>query len=240
MNRKRKTEHTEKNRVNAKTKRRIKTALVILLLLLLLCVLFYSVANIIVLASAEKHIVSSETAIESKADCIIVLGAGLDRNGNPSAVLKDRLDKALSLFNKNASDRILVSGDHGQENYDETNAMKNYLIKKGVDPEKIFADHAGFSTYDTVYRAKEVFLAKKVIIVTQRFHLPRAVFIARALGLDACGVTADRHEYKNMLWYEMRESAARVKYLFDALIKPEPKYLGSAIPISGSASMTDG
>ncbi len=196
--------------------------------------------NITVLLSAERYRLDFYEATELRADCIIVLGAGLDKEGNPSVVLRDRLETAYRLFEKGASDRLLVSGDHGSENYDESNAMKDFLAKKGVDRDVIFADHAGFSTYDTMYRAREVFEAKRVIIVTQDFHLSRAVYIARALGLEAYGVSADSSRYSAKVLYELRETAARGAYLLKAIFKPKPTYLGPAIPLSGSGSATDG
>lgn len=198
------------------------------------------ICNVMVIGSTKSEVLDFEKAVLLDADCILVLGAGLTAEGKPSVVLSDRLETAFQLCKNGASDRILVSGDHGQNDYDEANAMKSFLVQKGVDPDVIFADHAGFSTYDTMYRAKAVFGAKKVIVVTQDFHISRAVYIARALGLEAYGVTADIHRYSALNWYEVRETAARGAYVVKSIFKPEPVYLGPQIPLSGSGAATDG
>lgn len=218
-------------------KKLIRNALITLVLLSVITVL---ACNLTVIFSADGYIVDAERASELEdIDCIIVLGAGLKRDGTPTKVLRDRLDCGITLYGSGVSDRILVSGDHSWTEYNEVGAMKEYMTESGISPNVIFTDHAGFDTYDTFYRAKEVFKAKRVIIVTQDFHLSRAVFIARALGMDAWGVAADAGAfggYKN----EAREIFARTKYAFDAIFKPEPKFLGEAIPIWGDASASDG
>ncbi|MGN0554729.1 MAG: vancomycin high temperature exclusion protein, partial [Candidatus Fimenecus sp.] len=132
-------------------------------------------------------------------------------------------------------------GDHGKENYDEVNHMKQYCVDKGIDPDIIFLDHAGFSTYESMYRAKEIFGVKKMIVVTQGYHLYRAVYIARALGVEAYGVAADLQDYALVtdIKNNLRESLARVKDFGTCLVKPEPTYLGDTIPIDGSAKLSD-
>lgn len=174
----------------------------------------------------------------SDVDCIIVLGAGI-RGNNPSPMLEDRLLTSIELYNQNVSDKIIVSGDHGQENYDEVNVMKNYLIEQGIPSENIFMDHAGFSTYDSIYRAKEIFEADKVIIVTQEYHLYRALYIAEKLDLEAYGIKANRREYQFQLKRDIREIAARVKDFIKVIFKPQPKYLGEIIPVSGDGNATN-
>ena len=154
-------------------------------------------------------------------------------------MLKDRLIRALELYNAGAAPKLLMSGDHGQNEYNEVGAMKNYAIENGVPSEDVFMDHAGFSTYETIYRAKEVFEAKKVIIVTQEYHLYRALYIAKKLGVDAYGVSCDLNVYAGQSARDIREVLARNKDFFKCIFKPEPKYLGDVIPISGDGNLTN-
>ena len=132
-----------------------------------------------------------------------------------------------------------MSGDHGRKEYDEVNVMKNFAIKSGVPSEDIFMDHAGFSTYESMYRAKEIFQADIVIIVSQKYHLYRAVYIARSLGMEAYGVPSDVRIYRGQEYRNLREAAARVKDFFIVIIKPEPTYLGEAIPVNGNGDITN-
>jgi len=117
--------------------------------------------------------------------------------------------------------------------------MKSFAVDRGVPSEDVFMDHAGFSTYETMYRAKEVFAAEKVLIVTQSYHLYRAVYIAEGLGLEAYGVSSDLQRYVNQTRMDLREILARDKDFFYVLLKPEPTYLGDVIPISGSGDLTN-
>lgn len=195
--------------------------------------------NVWMLLSVQDRILTPEQAAGVEADCVLVLGAGVWEGGRPSAMLADRLKRGIELFEGGASERMLMSGDHGREEYDEVNAMKRYAIEKGVPSEHIFMDHAGFSTYESMARAKKVFLAQKVVIVTQGFHLPRALYLANALGLDAYGVAADLRPYAGQARNEVREALARVKDFFYALIQPPPTYLGEAIPVSGNGDVTN-
>lgn len=173
-----------------------------------------------------------------EVDCILVLGAGV--NGlKPSPMLKDRLDASLKLYNKGISNKIIMSGDHGQDNYNEVKAMKTYGIEHEIPSENIFMDHAGFSTYDSIYRAKEIFGVKKVIIVSQEYHLYRALYIAESLGIEAYGYSSDTRKYKGNLKREIREILARDKDFVKSIIKPEPTFLGEAIPVSGAGNITN-
>lgn len=171
-------------------------------------------------------------------DCILVLGAGV-RGSTPSPMLKERLDASLTLYNKGISDKLLMSGDHGQKDYNEVGVMKEYGIVSGINSENIFMDHAGFSTYDSIYRAKEIFKAKKVVIVTQEYHLYRALYIAKSLGLEAYGFSSDTTTYSGQLKREIREILARDKDLIKSIIKPEPTYLGESLPVSGNGDITN-
>lgn len=174
-----------------------------------------------------------------KVDCILVLGAGLTAEGKPSLVLRDRLDKGIELYKKGISNRLLMSGDHGREGYDEVRAMKQYAVDAGVNPDDIFMDHAGFSTYESIYRARDVFQVKSLAIVTQPYHEYRAVYIAMKLGLDVYGTPSKATQYRGSWILEAREKLARTKEFFNVMLQPEPTYLGEAIPISGSGSQTD-
>ena len=132
-----------------------------------------------------------------------------------------------------------MSGDHGKENYDEVNVMKKYAIDMGVKSEDIFMDHAGFSTYESIYRAKKIFGAKKVVIVTQEFHLYRALYIANKLGIKAYGVSASLKKYSTESYLKFREIFARNKDFVNCIFKPKPTYLGKSIPVSGDGNITN-
>lgn len=176
-----------------------------------------------------------------QADAVLILGAYVLPDGTVSRMLNDRLQVGYELYLRDKAPKVLVSGDHGRREYDEVNTMKEYMKTRGVASDDVFMDHAGFSTYESMYRTRDIFQVKKVIIVTQRYHLLRAVFIARALGLEAYGVAADLGDYGPVMYnYELREIAARNKdFVFAKIIKPEPTFLGEAIPVSGSGRATD-
>lgn len=176
----------------------------------------------------------------SEADCIMVLGCGVDDEGNPRLLLRDRLDCGVALYQNGEAPKLLMSGDHGRVTYDEVNAMRSYAMEFGVPSSDIFMDHAGFSTYESMYRARDVFDVDRLIIVTQEYHLYRAVYIARSLGLDAWGVACDPGEYHGQIWLDLREILARNKDFFYCIFQPEPTFLGEVIPISGDGSATEG
>ena len=211
---------------------------IILLALVVFCVSAVAILNGIVILSAKRHFVTMEEAAQSEYDCILVLGCGV-RGNSPTMMLRDRLDLAISLYEAGTSGKILMSGDHGQESYDEVNVMKAYAMEHGVPSEDIFMDHAGFSTYESMYRARDVFCADRILIVTQQYHLYRAVFVARALGLDADGFAVESTVRYGQVYREVREIAARCKECFTALFQPEPTYLGEAIPVSGDGNLTN-
>lgn len=187
----------------------------------------------------ERILTVDKAAKLEGVDCIIVLGCKVEDNGSLSCMLQDRMCRALELYKAGAAPKLLVSGDHGREDYNEVGAMKNYAIKNGVPSENVFMDHAGFSTYETVYRAKEIFEAKKVIIVTQEYHLYRALYIAKQLGIEAYGVSSDYHNYTGQAKRECREVLARCKDFGMCIFKPEPTTLGKAMPVSGNGDLTN-
>ncbi|KGG79512.1 hypothetical protein Y919_11590 [Caloranaerobacter azorensis H53214] len=213
-----------------------------ILSILLICIIFgivvVGIINYNIIKFSNKYIVSLEDA--PKCEAALVLGALVYRNGRVSPILQDRLDVGIELYKNNIVKKVLLSGDHGQKSYDEVNAMKEYVISRNVPAEDIFLDHAGFNTYDSLYRARHVFQAKKIIIVTQEYHLPRAIYIARKLGIDAYGVTADKHIYPKMPLYKNREFLARVKdYVLVNFLKPKSRYLGEVIDLSGDGRITN-
>jgi len=189
--------------------------------------------------STNNQIISVEESSKLEdIDCIIILGAGI-WGDKPSPMLEDRLLQGIELYNNNVSTKIIMSGDHGREEYDEVNIMKEFAIEKGVPSENIFMDHAGFSTYESIYRAKEIFEADKIVIVTQKYHLYRALHIANSLGIEAYGVGADPRQYVGAMYREIREVLARNKDFVKCLFKPEPTYLGETIPVSGNGNATN-
>lgn len=191
-------------------------------------------------AAVKDRILNVEKASELKeVDCIIILGCGVYDDGSLSPMLRDRLIRGLELYKEGAAPKILMSGDHGRKEYDEVNAMKQYAIDNGVLSENIFMDHAGFSTYETIYRAKEIFEAKKVIIVTQEYHLYRTLYIADQFDMEAYGVSADLNRYAGQLMRDFREILARCKDFAMCIFKPEPTFLGEVIPISGNGDLTN-
>lgn len=189
--------------------------------------------------SVKSLIVQPENAAGLDADCIIVLGCKVRENGQPSDMLRDRLKRAVELYRLGAAPKIIMSGDHGRKSYNEVGTMKNFAIGEGIPSIDVFMDHAGFSTYETMYRARDIFGAKKVVIVTQKYHLYRALYIAEKLGLDAVGVASDYETYRGQLRRDIREVLARCKDFASCVFKPEPTYLGEAIPVSGNGDLTN-
>jgi len=237
---------TEGKRAKRKARRRKYQALRALAWMLIAgCVL--AAAGLAVLLGINVHmkgkyedrILSADEAAEVAPDCILVLGAGVKEGGRPSLMLKDRLEMGLSLYELGVSDRLLMSGDHGRVEYDEVNVMKGYVLERGLSDEQVFMDHAGVSTYDSMYRARDIFQVKKMVVVTQKYHMYRALYLANELGIEAYGVPAEDINYKGMPYFKFRESIARAKDFLMLLFKPEPTYLGEAIPISGSGVLTN-
>lgn len=221
-------------------KRPLKITLIIIAGIALLGILSVVFINLRVKAVARKKIITSQEALELKGvDCILVLGCKVKDNGEPSPMLLDRLITGTELYKEGAAPKILMSGDHGRDTYDEVNVMKKYALDNGIPSEDVFMDHAGFSTYDSIYRAKHIFEAKKVIIVTQEYHLNRALYLAHKLGLEAYGVPADLRDYSGQTMRDIREIVARCKDFALGAFKPKPTYLGDVIPISGDGNATN-
>lgn len=227
---------------------RAKRDLIYMLLTGLMCVLIMVgiLCGVYVVAVSEhiKHraspyILEPGQMTELDADCILVLGAGVSEEGEPRLLLRDRLNTGVELYRMGVSGRLLMSGDHGRREYDEVNAMRLYAVKEHIPVEDIFMDHAGFSTYESMYRAKEIFHCTRIIAVTQTYHLYRAIANARAMGMYAVGISSDQRTYARQWYFDLREAAARVKDTVYGLAKPQPTCLGKSIPIFGNGNVTN-
>lgn len=195
--------------------------------------------NFYVKLSTKNQMITLDKAKNlNDVDCILILGAGV-WGDKPSPMLKDRLDKGIELYKEGVAPKIIMSGDHGREDYDEVNLMKKYAIEEGVPSEDIFMDHAGFSTYDSIYRAKEVFKVKKMVVVSQKFHLYRALYISKQLDIKAYGVMAEPTKYSGQFYRELREILARDKDFAKCILKPKSTYVGESIPVSGNGDETN-
>ena len=226
-------------------KRRSKKSIFIKIILFLLIVSVVSVGvifgiNFYVKSIGEENIVSSEDAeILQNMDCILVLGCGVRDDGTPSDMLRDRLDRGLELYFSGVAPKLIMSGDHGRTDYDEVNVMKQYAVDRGVPSEDVFMDHAGFSTYESIYRARDIFGVKGMVIVTQEYHLYRALYLASRFDMEAYGVSSDYNIYAGQTVRDVREILARNKDFLTSVFKPEPTYLGEAIPVNGNGDITN-
>ncbi len=211
----------------------LRNAVILAMLFALLGAITLMSLNAAIIAVTEDRIISIGAAAQlTDIDCILVLGCGVRDDGTPSDYLRDRLDTSFALYKAGASDKLLMTGDHGTVGYDEVNTMLREAEAAGIDRKYVFTDHAGFSTYESIYRAKEIFGAERIIIVSQEYHLYRSLYIAEKLGIEAYGVSGSFvvGEYQ-----QRREFFARTKDFFWTLLRPEPTYLGDYIPISGDA-----
>ena len=218
----------------------IKYIIAILLAAVLVFGATVSAMNLYMIASVKSRIFADAKSIDAdtSADCILVLGAGV-RGEAPSHMLEDRLLEAISLYEAGVAPKIIMSGDHSRADYDEVNVMKAFAIERGVPSEDIFMDHAGFSTYESLYRAKAIFGVQSAVIVTQKYHLYRALYIADELGVNALGVSADPRKYSGEAKRQIREIAARSKDMLWCAFKPEPTYLGETIDLGSSGDVTN-
>lgn len=182
---------------------------------------FVVIINLIVVLSTKKNIVLLDNKTFD-ADFVLILGAAVWQNRRPSFILEDRLLTGIDVFKFGVVDFVLLSGDHGKQNYDEVTVMKNFVVEKGIGEKYIVLDTKGFSTYDSCYNAKNTFKAKKIIIITQKYHLYRALYIAKSLGLEARGIASDRRKLRGSFIRNFREVFARVKDFFVCTIKPAP------------------
>jgi SanA protein len=221
----------------------LRQTLALGLALAILGILFVISTDAFVASTGRGRVVAYDQlaalAGEAGFDCIIVPGALVYPDGHPSEMLADRLDMAIRLFNDGLAPRILVSGDHGRPEYNEVASMRNYLMAAGIPESCIFMDHAGFDTFDTVYRAKAVFQVRRAIFTTQDFQLLRALYIGSRLGVDLWGVDAQYSASYYRIWYRIREYLARTKAFLDCEIwHATPTFTGPSIPISGDGRVT--
>lgn len=221
-------------------KKIIKKICIILLSVVLFLFVTVIGINIYVRQSVKHKIVSVDEACELEdIDCIIVLGASVKPDQTPSLMLEDRLDRAIELYKLGCAPKIIMSGDHGGMYYDEVTVMKNYAINAGVPSEDIFKDHAGFSSYDTMYRAKKIFGAKRVLVVTQDYHLSRCLYIGKQLGLEVYGVASEGSNYNGQTKRNIREILAVVKDFMMSIAKPEAELMGSEISLEQNGNVTN-
>lgn len=233
-------ETVTKKRKRSKLLRRILRVGCIAALAGILCI---TGLNLWVVGSTGRYICESPAEGQSDPlngshDCIIILGAGLYGN-EPSPMLKDRLEKGISLYKSGAAPKILMSGDHGRTGYNEVEVMKQYAINAGIPSSDIFMDHAGFSTYDSMVRARDVFEVTSPIIVTQKYHLYRAVFIGRNLDINCLGIATDDFKYGGQFYRSLRECAARCKDILTVTLHTPPAFGGDRIPITGNGDVTN-
>lgn len=221
--------------------KKFRMILFVLIFMAFAAVLFCLGISFYMKKSTEGLIRTTQELLEEKRDydCILVLGCGVRPDGSLSPMLRDRIDRAAKLYHAGAAAKILVSGDHGSLEYDEVNCMKKALIQEGVPSEDIFMDHAGFSTYESMYRGSRVFQSSSCIVVTQKYHLYRALYDARALGMTAEGVAAEDILYRGWQLRSLREVIARDKDFLYCLLKPVPKFGGDVIPITGNGDTTN-
>lgn len=220
----------------------MKVLLCILIGVALLLLLATVGVDAFVCFSTQDDIETPQQAIDTKnefdAQCILVLGAGINFNGTPSTILKDRLDGAIYLYKNGVAPKIIMSGDNSQSSYNEVMAMCNYAVEQGVSADDIFCDHAGINTYDSMYRLKTVFGVDRCVVVTQQYHLYRAIYVAKGLGIDCKGVASDYHDYVDIDTYEKREKLARIKDFYQVIIKPNSEKQSEPVSLDQSGRIT--
>ena len=220
-------------------KRKINRMIKIMIIGIIILMIAIFSLNIYVVNSTKNEIVKEENVSNIEGvDCILILGAGI-WGDKPSPMLEDRLKEGIVLYKQGTTKKIIMSGDHSREDYDEVKIMKEYAESEGVPSEDIFMDHAGFSSYDSVYRAKEIFGVQKMIIVTQRYHLYRSLYIAKKLGIEAYGIESNLRTYPGQVFREIREILARDKDYFKCIMKPEASIMGEKISLDGSGDITN-
>jgi len=215
--------------------KKIRVIIVMLAALFLIsqaaCVAIY----LYVRSAGGRYVVDDIGTIPPAYTCIVP-GAAVYADGRVSDVLYDRMVKALDLFRAGKARTLLLSGDHSTFYYNEVRQMRDFMLRRGVPREALFLDHGGINTYSSMARARKVFLVDDCIVVTQRFHLPRALYIARKAGLRARGFPADRRRYLHRHRYAVREYFACVKAFLDVVMDRKPRLPGVTIPITGSVA----
>lgn len=202
-----------------------------LVFLTILALLGLSIPRLITgIYAASRIFEASESPSRQVA---IVFGAGLRRDGTPTAILRDRVETAVNLYSSGKVEKILMSGDNRFLNYNEPEAMRQYALSLGVPSQSIALDYAGRRTYDTCYRAKAIFGVESALLVSQKFHLPRAVFLCNMLGLEAAGVEANQRHYRkiSLLIWNFREQLATVGAFLDVYVSNPLPVLGNPEPL---------
>ena len=221
----------------------------VIVAVLILAVAVVVVPNALMLATQSGNIKSydelvaqveySPEGVAPAYDCIVVLGAAVYPDGTPSPILQDRIDSAIELYRAGVAPKIVMSGDDQSDtSYDEVTNMKAYAVAQGVPSSDVFCDHAGLCTYDTAYRLHYVFDAKSAVLVTQRYHLYRALFDAHSFGVDAVGYASNVRAYANQAQYSIREVAARVSDLGKILARQNATYLSEPVSLEQSGDVT--
>ncbi len=223
------------------TNRTVRNVAVLLLSGVLFLVLSVFSISLSVKNKTDERIltVSDLQVSDLQFDCVLILGCGVYADGSPSPMLTDRMLTGIEVMQAGVTDRMLVSGDHRTDAYNEVGVMKQFAVDAGIRSTEIFQDHDGYSTYDSIVRAKKIFGARRIVIVSQEYHLYRALYLAEKLGMDAVGICADRRPYRNQLMYELRETVARCKDVFYGLKQPDPTVLGDVVALSGNGDRTE-
>lgn len=220
-------------------KKKLKNIFIVLFVITIVCFFVVFGINQYVKATTKKQIIKDKDYSSlNEIDCVVILGAGI-WGDKPSPMLEDRLLEGINLYKTGVVDKILVTGDHGTNGYDEVSVMKKYIMEHGIPSEDIFMDHAGFSTYESIYRAKAIFDVDNAIIVTQEYHLYRALYIANELGINVLGAPSDPRQYAGQAYRELREILARNKDFVQCIFKCKPTYLGEMIPVFGDGNLTN-
>jgi SanA protein len=184
---------------------------------------------------------TSDPARVPHAQAALVLGAQVYANGRPSPMLADRVKAGEALYRAGRVDKLLLSGDNSSVRYDEVGAMRRMMLADGIPPAAVFTDHAGFETWYSAQRAASVFDVRTAVVVTQRFHMARALWDARRAGLRVTGFDADRRDYgRVMRKLQIREAAARIKAVGEDLTGAGPRFGGPPIPITGDGRQSWG
>ncbi len=198
--------------------------------------LFFVWANILVTTTMEKYIFMTDNEDLPEVDAVVILWAMVYSDGRLSRAVQERVDEAITLRKAGKARKILISWDNRTRYYDEVTTIKNYLFAKDIPAEAIFLDFAWLDTYDSMYRAQYIFQVQSLLIPTQAFHVDRAVFLARRLGIDAYGTITDTYTLPQLGRLHLREFFARGKAWRDILMWSSPRHLGEQIPITGKSN----
>ena len=216
--------------------KKIKRFVLVVVALCVVALVVVVITNSNVRAKTDS-VIFTELRDVPRTNVAIIFGAGI--NGNqPSRYLKDRLDAGISLYKNHKVDKILLSGDNGRDEYDELSVMKLYCQKNGIDTTKIYIDYAGFDSYSTMYRAKYIFNVDTAILVSQKYHLNRCVYLGDKLGIKSFGYSADRGAYPGYKYYAFREKLSVAKAFLDVMRNRKPKYLGKQVDVNGKSNYT--